>query len=310
MMTNENKPLNTPLLTDGGLETTLVFHHGIELNHFAAFELLNKSETRDIIMTYYKKYLDLAEFYRTGFILESATWRANPDWGAKLGFSINGLANINRLAINQLQVLKLSYVNDIDPIKVSGCIGPRGDGYRVGDAMDIDTAAAYHSDQLNVFKDTGADMATALTMSYTDEALGITTAARKIGLPIVVSFTVGTDGNLPSGETLQEAIETIDYVTDNYPMYYMVNCAHPSHFTHLFKENSKWKERVMGIRANASNKSHAELDKSTTLDSGDSNDLAIWYRKLKLLLPNLRIYGGCCGTDESHVEAICKILGN
>ena len=310
MMTDENKSFDNLLLTDGGLETTLVFHHGIELNHFAAFELLNKTETSAIIMAYYRKYLDLAKAYGTGFILESATWRANPDWGARLGFSINGLANINRLAINQLQVLKLSYVNDIDPIKVSGCIGPRGDGYRVGDAMDIDTAAAYHSDQLNVFKDTGADMATALTMSYTDEALGITTAARKIGLPIVVSFTVGTDGNLPSGETLQEAIETIDYVTDNYPMYYMINCAHPSHFTHLFKENSKWKERVMGIRANASNKSHAELDESTTLDSGDSNDLAIWYRKLNLLLPNLRIYGGCCGTDESHVEAICKILGN
>jgi len=300
--------MDKPLLIDGGLETTLVFHHGIELNHFAAFELLNKPKTRELIMAYYRKYLDLAKTYGTGFILESATWRANPDWGAKLGFSKQGLNDINQLAIQQLQKLKESYMDAIDPILISGCIGPRSDGYVVANKMDIDTAAAYHSAQIKAFKNACADMASALTLNYIDEGLGIAVAARKIGLPIVLSFTVETDGNLPSGETLQEAIETIDHSTDNYPMYYMVNCAHPSHFAHRLKETSKWKERIMGLRANASHKSHAELDEATSLDAGDVIDLAIWYKTLQLRLPNLRVYGGCCGTDESHIEAICKIM--
>lgn len=308
MSTNEHKSFETPLLTDGGLETTLVFHHGIELNHFAAFELLNKRETLALIMAYYEKYLDLAKAYGTGFILESATWRANPDWGTKLGFSEYALIDINKLAIQQLQTLKLSYANTVNPILISGCIGPRNDGYKVTDTMDLDTAAAYHSDQIMAFKDADADMASALTINYIDEGLGIAAAARKVGLPIVLSFTVESDGNLPSGETLQEAIDTIDYVTDGYPMYYMVNCAHPVHFAHKVQETSKWKKRIKGIRANASHKSHAELDDSTTLDSGNSKDLAVWYKTLQLRLPNLQVYGGCCGTDERHIEAICKQL--
>ncbi len=308
MKTNGIKTTERPLLIDGGLETTLVFHHGIELNHFAAFELLNKPKTCDLIMAYYRKYLDLAKIYEMGFILESATWRANRDWGNKLGFSKQGLSDINQLAIQQLQILKKSYAETIDPLLVSGCIGPRSDGYKVTDMMDIDAAAAYHLAQIKAFKNAGADMASALTLNYIDEGLGIAAAARTVGLPIVLSFTVEIDGNLPSGESLQEAIETIDHSTDNYPMYYMVNCAHPSHFAHRLKETLKWKERIMGIRANASHKSHAELNEATTLDSGDAKDLAIWYKTLQLRLPNLRVYGGCCGTDERHIEAICRIL--
>jgi len=305
-----NKITDKPLLIDGGLETTLVYHHGIELNHFAAFELLGKEDTRELIMEYYGKYLDLARRYETGFILEAATWRANPDWGARLGYSQQELMTINRRAIQQLHVLKESYADTVDPILVSGGIGPRSDGYKVLDKMDIDTATDYHFLQIEAFKKAGADMATALTLNYIDEGLGIAVAARKVGLPIVISFTVETDGNLPSGETLQEAIQTIDHGTDHYPMYYMVNCAHPSHFAHRLKEKSKWKERIMGIRANASHKSHAELDASTTLDAGDTKDLAIWYKTLQLRLPNLRVFGGCCGTDENHIEAICKQMHN
>ena len=310
MKTKKNITMDKPLLIDGGLETTMVFHHGIELNHFAAFELLNKPKTRDLIMAYYRKYLNLAKAYGTGFILESATWRANPDWGAELGFSKKELSDINRLAIQQLHALKKSYANTINPIMVSGGIGPRSDGYVVTNKMDIDTAKAYHALQIEAFSQAGADMATALTLNYIDEGLGIAAAARTVGLPIALSFTVETDGNLPSGETLQEAIETIDHGTDNYPMYYMINCAHPSHFAHQLKADSQWRERIMGIRANASHKSHAELDEATTLDTGDAEDLAIWYKTLRTWLPNLRVYGGCCGTDESHIEAICKQLGN
>lgn len=305
-----NKITDKPLLIDGGLETTLVFHHGIELNHFAAFELLGKEDTRKLIMEYYKKYLDLARHYETGFILEAATWRANPDWGTLLGYSQQELTDINRRAIQQLHSLKESYADTVDPILVSGGIGPRSDGYQVSDKMDIDTAKAYHILQIQAFKSAGADMATALTLNYIDEGLGVAAAAKKVGLPIVISFTVETNGHLPSGETLPEAIETIDHVTDGYPMFYMVNCAHPSHFANHLKEHSNWRARIMGIRANASHKSHAELDESTTLDAGDADDLAVWYKTLQLRLPNLRVYGGCCGTDEGHIEAICRTIIN
>ena len=300
--------IKTPILTDGGLETTLIFHHGIELRHFAAFELLNKPRYKTIIREYYRQYLELAKKFGTGFILESATWRANPDWGGKLDFSERALFNINLLAIVQLQMLKQEYMDAVNPIWISGCIGPRRDGYQVMDAMVSQMAKEYHALQIEAFKKAGADMVTALTLNYIEEGLGIVESAKENHIPVVISFTVETDGNLPSGETLQQAIEIIDGATGSYPSYYMVNCAHPSHFAHQLKETSGWTDRIMGIRANASTKSHAELDESPILDAGDKNDLALRYKKMKSLLPNLKVYGGCCGTDVGHIEAICNSI--
>lgn len=295
-------------LTDGGLETTLIYHHHLDLPHFAAFELLNKPHRKLLLLDYYRQYMELAKKYRTGFILESATWRANLDWGFKMGYSACELIDTNEMSIGQLQQLRWEYRHDVPEILVSGCIGPRSDGYLVTDAMAVREAEEYHSLQVHAFKQASADLCTAMTINYSNEGLGIAKAAKAWRLPVVISFTVETDGQLPSGESLKDAIERIDRETDAYPLYYMINCAHPSHFFHRLETAGAWLLRLGGVRANASCRSHAELDEATELDPGDQRELADWYRKLKTFCPSLRVFGGCCGTDAGHLEMIGEVL--
>ena len=295
-------------LTDGGLETDLIFNKGIELPHFAAFPLIEHPNHSKIVESYYREYMEIAKNEKKGFILESPTWRANTDWGYALGYDQNELFRINQLAINQLKSLKNEYEDDIEEILISGCIGPRGDGYVLSKKMTPEEAEAYHLLQVKAFKECGADLVTALTMTYIDEALGLTIAAMKSHIPVVISFTVETDGDLPSRESIQEAISTIDAITNAYPSYYMINCAHPSHFYEKLDRSSHWNSRIRGVRANASCKSHAELDESTELDAGNKTDLSDWYQKLLHQLPNLMVVGGCCGTDASHINSICNQL--
>ena len=300
-----NKILATKsrILTDGGLETTLVFHQGIELRSFAAFELLNTEEGREALKSYYQGYLKIARDHNLPFLLETPTWRANSDWGKKLGYSDPDLFEINKVAVCLFQEI-LDSENDL----ISGCIGPRGDGYQAGIRMTVDEAMAYHKAQIQAFKEAGADMVSALTLNYLEEAIGITLAAKEQNIPVVISYTVETDGKLPSGNSLAEAIRENDLVTGDYPVYYMVNCAHPTHFSSEIGSGDDWIGRIKGIRANSSQKSHAELDESETLDAGDKDLLANCYVELDRLLPELRVIGGCCGTDHTHIEKLVEGL--
>ncbi len=293
-------------LTDGGLETTLIFNQGIELPHFASFDLLKNEEGKRILNEYYLDYIDISKQTCKGFILEAPTWRANPDWAKRLGYSLESLDRINRTAIQQLEYIRSKHENEGFPISISGCIGPRGDGYSPDNQMDIKTAEEYHAFQITTLADTNADLVSAMTMNYNEEAIGIVNASKKSNIPVVISYTVETDGKLPSGESLGEAITSLDKITNNYVSYFMINCAHPNHFSGVLQANSKWTRRIKGIRANASVKSHAELDESETLDEGDKEELAKGYQNLKSLLPNLTIIGGCCGTDHTHMEKICE----
>ena len=192
-------------------------------------------------------------------------------------------------------------------VVVSGCVGPRGDAYRVDHAMSAGEAEAYHGPQVETFAGTSVDLVSALTLAYANEAIGIVRAAGRSGLPVVISFTVETDGRLPSGQTLGEAIEQVDAETAGGAAYFMVNCAHPTHFAHVL-EPAPWLERMRGVRANASKLSHAELDEAEELDAGDPAELASDYVELRSLLPNLNVVGGCCGTDHRHVDAICAAV--
>ena len=292
-------------LTDGGLETTLIFHEGIELPEFAAFDLLKDEEGRDAVRAYYAPYLELAREREVGFILGMPTWRANPDWGAELGYSPEELEAANRQAVEVAQELKAKTESDESPIVITGEVGPRGDGYQAEDLMSADEAQAYHSQQVSTFADAGVDLVTALTMTYPEEAIGIARAAREAEVPVAISFTVETDGRLPNGQQLGDAIEQVDRETDDAPAYYMVNCAHPTHFDDVVAGEGAWRERIAGIRANASSKSHAELDEATELDDGDPEELGGQYRELGKSLPRLNVLGGCCGTDHRHVAAVC-----
>ena len=291
-------------LTDGGLETTLIYHDGFELPLFAAFVLTESEQGRAALRAYFDRYVAMAVKHGTGFILESPTWRANPDWGAKLGYDRDRLAAINRAAIAMLREIRACHETARTPLVVSGNIGPRGDGYDPGALMSPWEAEAYHAWQIGVFADEGADLVSAFTLTYVNEAIGVTRAAKAAGIPCVISFTLETDGLLPTGESLAAAIECVDRETDHGPAYYMINCAHPDHFRDALDRDAAWITRLRGLRANASRKSHAELDNSTALDAGDPEELGALYAVLLRRFPHINVLGGCCGTDHRHMACI------
>lgn len=293
-------------LTDGGIETTLIFHEGFDLPEFAAFDILKTEKGRAALRNYFTSYTKVAKKYQVSFILESVTWRASADWGAKIGYSSEELVKMNHLAIQELVDIRNQYEDENTKIVISGCIGPRGDGYNPETMMTSEEAETYHYTQIKTLSETDADMVTALTMTYTEEAIGITRAAQSIGMPVVISFTVETDGRLPSGEALKEAIEKVDAATNNGPAYYMINCAHPTHFQDKLKTDEAWVKRLQGIRANASCLSHAELDEAEELDDGNPVELGHQYQDLRALSSSINILGGCCGTDHRHIEEIAK----
>ncbi len=292
-----------PLLTDAGLETDLIFNHGIDLPNFASFDLLSTEWGTQALVTYYRSFLDLAREYGSGFILETPTWRASEDWGGQMGYTANDLYAVNRASIELMQGLRDEYA-DVSPVLVSGNIGPRGDGYAVDKRMNAEQARDYHARQIAAFVEAGADLASAFTLNYIEEAQGIALAAQAADIPVVISFTVETDARLPSGEELEAAIRAVDEITGGYPLYYMINCAHPTHFRRLLEDGGDWLGRIRGIRANASRCSHEELDAAEELDAGNPEELGADYRQLRQLLPNLQVFGGCCGSDHRHVAQI------
>ena len=299
-----------PFLTDSGLETTLIFNEGIDLPSFAAFVLLETPDGRRRLRRYYERHAEIARDADWGFIAETPTWRANPDWARSLGYDSHALDAINKSAITLLADLRDRDAPSRGKYVISGCIGPRGDGYNASAEISADEAERYHAEQIASFALTVADLVSALTITNTEEAIGITRAARNAGMPVVISFTVETDGRLPSGEQLGEAILKVDALTDHGPAYYMINCAHPTHFEQTLAAGGRWLGRLRGIRANASWKSHDELDAAAELDDGDPFELASEYATLVARFPELTILGGCCGTDERHIEQIARACIN
>jgi len=293
-------------LTDGGIETTLMFNEGIDLPHFASFHLLRNADGRQQLRKYFTTYAELARRHDLGLILESATWRASSDWGELLGYSPAALADANLEAIRLLEEIRGELETENTPMVISGNVGPRGDGYVPDSCMSVEQAEEYHRPQIAVLAHSQADMICAATMNYVEEALGIVRAAQRLAMPVAISFTVETDGNLPTGQTLRSAIEQVDDATSTYPVYYMINCAHPTHFDHVVSERSPWRDRIRGVRANASRRSHAELNDATEVDAGDPVELAEQYARLTDRLPHLNVMGGCCGTDHRHVEKIAE----
>jgi S-methylmethionine-dependent homocysteine/selenocysteine methylase len=286
-------------LTDGGIETSLIFNDGLELPHFAAFHLLKTEEGEAALRKYFAAYAAIAARFGTGLILESATWRASADWGERLGYTRRDLIEANRGAIRLLEDFRRTGT------VISGCVGPRGDGYQPSSVMSAEQAADYHGEQVGTLAASAADMVSAITMNYAEEAIGIAQAAKDAGVPAAISFTVETDGRLPTGQPLGEAIEQVDAVTGSYPAYYMLNCAHPEHFALVLRRDASWTSRIRGLRANASRKSHAELNESAELDIGNPRELGAQYAALRQhRLPRLNVMGGCCGTDYRHVERI------
>jgi homocysteine S-methyltransferase len=304
MATSSLPQMSRFFLTDAGLETDILFNKGIDLPLFSSVTLFTSDASQDVLEAYYRDFLDLARRMGTGLILESATWRASPDWAEPLGFSVAELDGLNIAATELLKGLRADYA-DV-PTVISGCLGPRGDGYDPGKIMRPGEAQVYHAHQAGVLAAAGVDMLAAITMTNIPEAVGVTNAAKALGLPVAISFTVETDGRLPTGDALGEAVVAVDAATGGYPAYYMINCAHPTHFDGVLDQEAEWTARIGGVRANASCLSHAELDVMTELDVGDPADLAARHRALLGRFPQIKVVGGCCGTDLRHVTAIAE----
>ena len=296
-------------ITDGGLETTIVHREGVALPACAAFLLFEEPAWRDWLWRYYARYAHIACGQRVGLVLETPTWRANADWGSLLGYDAAALVRTHRAAIDLMLEFRAAHETDCSPMPISGTIGPRGDdGQRQW--MSADQARRYHAPQIHTLAASRADFISAMTLGDSDEAIGIVAAARACAMPVVVSFTVETDGRLPSGESLCAAIGRTDTQTDGHAAYFMVDCAHPVHFMPAFNLPGAWQRRVLGLRANASRRSHAELDVCRDLDEGDPAALGLQHGELKRRMPWLRVLGGCCGTDHRHVDAICRSARN
>jgi S-methylmethionine-dependent homocysteine/selenocysteine methylase len=288
-------------VSDGGLETDLIFNHGVDLPEFASFPLLEDERGRALLRAYYDAYADVARRAGAALALESPTWRANPDWGARLGYDADGLARANAAAIGFLRALRHGYA-DLPDVRIIGAIGPRGDGYVAGEQADPDEAAEYHAPQVSALARAGADLVASYTLTGPEEGVGIVRAARSAGVPVLVGFTVETDGRLPDGTLLRDAIAQVDAA--DAPDGFVVNCAHPTHIAPGLADGGDWLSRIVQVNPNASTQSHAELDAAEELDTGDLGLLSRSYDELRPLLPGLRVVGGCCGTDARHVAAL------
>lgn len=287
-------------LTDGGLETAMIFHEGLDLPQFAAFTLLGLPEGTAAMRRYFNGFLDQAAALNLGFVLDTVTWRASGGWGEVMNLPPGEIDRINRAAVAFAGALRDAHGAG-DAI-LNGVIGPHGDAYRRDSVLSPDEAYDYHHRQVAVLADAGVDMVTAVTISSTGEAIGIAEAARDAGVPVALSFTVETDGRLIGGETLEAAVGVTDAATGGYAAWFGINCAHPDHFGPGLAGD--WTRRLGAIRANASRLSHAELDEAAELDDGNPEELATAYQALRQRLPSLRVLGGCCGTDLRHVAAI------
>ena len=294
-------------LTDAGIETDIIFNRGVEIREFAAHTLLPDPKGRETLATYFREFLSLADATGAGFIFDSQTWKAHMHWAKDLGASEDDLRRSNHEAIAFISGLRDEFSGNAKPIVLNGLIGPRGDAYAPEREIAANEAEQYHSKQIGWLAETDVDMVSALTFTQSDEAIGVVRAARAAGLPVVVSFTVETDGNLPTGQPLAAAIQAVDDATERAAAYFMVNCAHPDHFFHVLDDEA-WTRRIRGIRCNASRKSHAELDQSEVLDSGDPVELGEQHRAIKERLSWLNVFGGCCGSDLRHVTQIAKSL--
>jgi homocysteine S-methyltransferase len=286
-----------------GMETEILFRDGIDLPGFACYPLLLNPEHKNLIREYYGKLADLARDQNVGLILESVTWVANRDRGAELGFSPAELKRFNLEAIQLLAEVR-EEKGDL-PTVLSGQVGPRDDGYAPKSKMTTEQAADYHSEQIEVYAQSDVDIVSGFTICYPEEAAGIVRAAQRHELPVAIAFTVETDGRLPCGTSLKDAIEQVDNETKSGAEYFLLNCAHPDHFTPIL-DNGQWMKRLKGIVANASRCSHAELDNAIELDDGDPVELGLQLGALRNQYPHLTIVGGCCGSSLKHMKHILE----
>ena len=292
-------------LTDCGIETYIMYKKGFALPNFSLFHLLNDEDAAREIQAYLQRLLAVAERNDVGMILCGPLYRASRDWGELLGYTPERLADVNHRCIEMFEALARDSELARRRIVFSGVVGPRGDAYKLNRTITAQEAEDYHSEQIVTLERAGADMITGLTLNNTDEAIGITRAAEAAGLPAVISFTLNGEGRLQSGCSLKDAIESVDAATGAAPAYYMINCTHPADFAPAF-EPGDWTVRLRGVRPNASSLAKGVLCQLGHLEEGDPEELGRQMGEMARRYPHFNVWGGCCGTDDVHLEEICK----
>ncbi len=286
-----------------GMETDLIFNRGVDLPGFASYPLLETEEGRETLRGYYAELIDMARQKGVGVFLESVTWVANRHRGATIGYSPETLKEVNIAAIDLIARVR-EEEGDL-PTLLSAQMGPRSDGYAPTELMTADEAETYHAEQMETISRSEADLVSAFTLCYPEEAIGIIRAGERFDIPVAIAFTVETDGRLPTGMPLKEAIETVDDATDGGAAYFLINCAHPDHFSGVLADE-RWMKRLRGVVVNASRCSHAELDESEELDDGDPEELGELVGSLRKKFSHFTVVGGCCGTDMRHLRRIVE----
>ncbi len=289
-------------LVYAGTGTDLIFNHGLELPGFASFPLLEQPDTRAILASQMQALVDLASEMNVGCILDAPTWMANADRAAPLGYDAERLVEVNKDAVGLMEDVRRAAARE--DVLVSACIGPRFDPYADIPPISVEDARQYHAAQMRSLKGTTVDLVTAYTFNRPREAAGCILAARDANLPIIMSLVVETDGCLSDGTKLVDAIDEIDGVTASTAMFFMVNCAHPTHFSGVFGNHP----RLRGMVANASSCSHAELDEADELDDGDPVELGSQIAEIARQNPSVQVIGGCCGTDMRHLKSMVSEL--
>ncbi len=288
-----------------GMETDLIFKQGVDLPGFASYPLLESDEGRAWLKSYFSNMIEIGTALDCGVILESPTWVANRDRAGEIGYSPKQLRDLNIRAIELMSEVRK---NTADlPTLLSGNVGPSDDAYAPSDQMSSKQAEDYHAEQIATLAETEVDLISGHTIAYPAEAIGIVRAANQFDLPVIIAFTVETDGHLPTGTPLSEAIAEVDAATDGYASYFMIICAHPEHFQDVLT-GEPWMQRLKGLVVNASRCSHAELDNAEELDSGDPVELGHQLAEIRRMQPQINIVGGCCGTDMRHISQIAKAV--
>lgn len=292
-------------LSEGGTETELMYKYGFELPEFAMFPLLNNPDAVSKMREMFRSYLEVVAVNGMCALMGGLDYRASPDWGERLGYSPEGLAEANHHALAFLREIADEYTTDIQEILIQGVIGPRGDAYERNETITENEAEDYHSVQLKTLKEADVDLALAMTFNNIRESIGVARAAAKVGVPLAISFIVNSESKLDTGQSLGEAIATIDAETNHAPEFYSVNCCHPIEYEPAI-ESYDWINRVRGVRPNASKRDKIALCQLGHLEDGDPVELGQQCGDLARRYPHMDIWGGCCGTWDNHLNEIAK----
>lgn len=300
-------------LTDGGIETRLIYEFGIDLPDFASFLALFDDRGRAALREIYRGYLAVAAEFRMPMLVGAPTWRAHPECLRRFGFAkADDLRRVNAEAVAFLQDLRRETRTET-LVHIAGVIGPRRDGYRAEDAPALDEARAYHEAQAQALAGLGVDLLYAPTFPSRDELAGVAQAMARTGLAYALAPVIDPKGRLLDGHSFAEAVRLVDESTDPKPLYFLAGCVHPSTFLAAAAEGGdrtmpRMPGRLAGIKANASPLPPEELDRLGHLDADAPAVLAQEILAARRRY-GLRILGGCCGTNDRHIRALAEAVG-